>query len=630
MRPRNFLRGLALAVAYALAATATAVAAEPTLTWADRHYPVPTTIDLTASWRGMAVGDFDGDRQPDCIVRCVPSGESDGTLVFMQAPDTYESISLLSSSITANDIATYAGGGPDGADALVSVGPSGLRSWRRSTTQSGYTSTVEVGSPLLDAQLVRAVRNAARQFDVVASDGLTVYRVTLSSSGNSVVQSFSQTSSIVDLELFDYDGSGDLDRAIVSPDGLRIRQADGTTTLAATGNGKFAAIVRHRGRTTDQVAFVTQDAGTSYFWCQVVGNGHLEAPIALGPIGVADVVSADLLGSGASELVVSHRASSWQVALPNVSTTTASSATFDQFTYQFVEIAPITVDFSTNDATPGIADFDNDGDLDCVLPCRPTASVYIGRNQLVSENEQRLFPRAGPGGLPQLSVYDYASEVRLQLSLSSPGVLPPTAEWDLIEVKAWWGQVGEAMVRDLIAHEVVAADFELSIAATLDILFESPWQPLAGDRLFLEVRPIEVNSDTGDYASVGPTTTIVVLGVDVDFDAYTGEFDELYLGTQSPPMAVPFTVIEESGLGFDSGDPSPYAAHEPDDSMSPPDATEDVRIVIVDVESGGWPIVVFGSKGGVNTGGASSPPNIDPFNPTVPPPDPPRRPPEGP
>lgn len=590
------------------------------LYWATYDYPVPSTISPTStSWRRAAVGDFDGDRHTDFVSLLVDTSTGRGEVLFVQAADVYQSLHSLGSR-TASDVLTWSGAGTDKTDAVLTVGTDGVSQWTLDTNDQIVPTTI-VGGPLVNAKFIRGPVSGTQlsnhAFVVVGSDSRTVYKVYRSSGTWTTAVIRTHSADIIDMEVLDWNGSGDRDVALLTSADLTVVDTANTVLASASASSVCMTMVRHKGRATDQLAWVTNVSGTSNQALHVVGNGVTETGIVIGPLDVADVASGDLDDDGDSELLVSHRFSGDQVVLINVSTTTSSSESYSWSAYELYTLAGYGVSFTANAATPVIADLDADTDLDVALLCQPTAKVEIARNQRIEENDLRVLPVEIPtDDLPRMTVYNYSQIVRIQFPLKAP--LTSTSR-DVLEIKAWTQKVGTSVEPELAHHEVIATGATWSVPIMLDLIVDADWQPREGDRLFLELRMIDVDG-SGEYASTGPVASLVVDGSRVGFEAAEASFQDLYAGYGPPAFSAPF-VVDTAIVPFDSGDPNPNTSVITDSSMYPSAADSDYQFQVLDETVG------YGTKkGGASSGGTSTVPIVDPFDPNNPPPPPPRRP----
>ncbi|MCC7170932.1 MAG: hypothetical protein IT459_10820 [Planctomycetes bacterium] len=590
------------------------------LYWATYDYAVPSTIpSSTTSWRRAAVGDFDGDRHTDFVSLLVNPSTGSGEVLFVQAADVYQSLHSLGTR-TAADLVGWPGAGVDKTDAFLSIGSGGVSLWTLGTNDQIEPTSI-LGSPLSGGKFIRgpvsgtAIGNHA--FVVVGSDARTVHK--LYRSGGTWTSSVIRThgADILDVEILDWNGSGDRDIALMTASGLTVIDTSNTVLSSASASGVCITTVRHKGRSTDQLAWVTNVTGTSNQKIHVVGDGVTETGIVIGPLDVADVAAGDLDADGDSEVLLSHRFSGDQVILVNVSTTTTNSESFSWSAYELYTLAGWGVSFASNAATPVIADLDADTDLDVAFLCQPTTRLEIARNQRVEENDLRVLPIEIPNDdLPRMTVYDYTQSVRIQLPLKGPLT---SSSRDVLEVKAWIQPVESSVTPNLVHHEVISTGSTWSIPVLLDVIVEADWQPREGDRLYLELRMIDVDN-VGEYASTGPVSTLVCDGSDAGFHVDEAAFDDLYLGYGPPAFSARF-IVDSAIVPFDSGDPNPNTPVITDSSMNPSAADPNYEFQILDET------VAFGTKkGGASTGGTSTVPNVDPFDPNNPPPPPPRRP----
>lgn len=590
------------------------------LYWATYDYPVPSTIPTSSvSWRNAAVGDFDGDRHADFVSLVIDPSTGSGEVLFVQAPDVYQSLHAVGSR-TATDLLTWTGAGTDKTDAFLSVGSHGASLWTLDTNDQIVPTTI-VGSPLTGAKFIRGpVSGSAistHAFVVVGSDARTVYK--LYRSGGAWTTSVIRThaSDILDVEVLDWNGTGDADIALMTASSLTVIDTSNTVLSTASASGVCITTVRHKGRTGDQLAWVTNVTGSSNQAIHVVGDGVTETGIVIGPLDVAAVASGDLDADGDSEVLISHRFSGDQVILVNVSSSTSSSESYSWSAYELYTLAGYGVSFASNAATPVIADLDADTDLDVAMLCQPTTKLEVARNQRIDENDLRVLPiEIESDDLPRLTVYNYTQSVRIQLPLKAPQV---STSRDVLEVKAWIKAVGASVSPELVHHETISTGASWSIPVLFDVLVESDWQPLEGDRLYVELRMVDVDTN-GEYASTGPVATLVCDGSEDGFEADQGAFENLY-GSSGPPVFSARFVVDSAVVPFDSGDPNPYTSVMADSSMYPNGWDSDYLFQQLDE------VVGLGTKkGGAASGGTSTVPNVDPFDPNGPPPPPPRRP----
>ena len=375
---------------------------------------VPTTMnsflpigDASATPYGRAtVLDADGDSLADIFF--LHGTEIEG--VF--APGVF--MSFYDWIGWGNDVACLPGGASSGADALLSVGSSGLlngllshelvlsgnpASWSWSAMElQDWTDAKRLDCRVLSSETwIFGLQSNWRTVRACTGSGLSWTEGAL----------FTTTFDVTEIGAMDYQGDGTLDVAVVGGSRWEIWTRDGSPfdpwTRAASGvQSGFTlldlAVGAQSGNSAEWVAFLASKNETPERSAVIVrDSAGTQTPeeIAGQPDAIA-VEAGDLNGDGHDDLVLSIRADAAMLVAVNQST--GSSPAFDGArtatppaeppTLTF-EIPIVTDDFEQNGAHPIVADFDNDFDLDFCLPLEPPgyaeAMLFVHRDPLLPE-----------------------------------------------------------------------------------------------------------------------------------------------------------------------------------------------------------------------------------------------------
>jgi hypothetical protein len=314
------------------------------------------------------------------------------------------------------DVACLPDGAISGADALLSVGSSGLLSrelvlnenngswsWSATTLENSWADAKRLDCRVLAGETwifglqTNGVQPNLRTMRARAEIG----------SGWTEGALFTTTFDVTEIGAMDYQGDGTLEVAVIGGSRWEIWSRNGSAfdpwTRAASGvQSGFTlldlAVGAQSGNSAEWVAFLASNNETPDRSCLIVrDSAGTQTPeeISGQPDAIA-VEAGDLNGDGHDDLVLSIRADAAMLVAVNQST--GSSPAFDGArtatppaeppTLTF-EIPIVTDDFELNGAHPIVADFDNDFDLDFCLPLEPPgyaeAMLFVHRDPLGTE-----------------------------------------------------------------------------------------------------------------------------------------------------------------------------------------------------------------------------------------------------
>lgn len=375
---------------------------------------VPTTMnsflpigDANGTTYGRAtVLDADGDSLADIFF--LHGTEIEGVFapgVFMSFYDWI--------STDDYDVACLPDGASSGADALLSVGSSGLLSGllSRELVWNGNNASWSVtelesweGAKRLDCRVLGSETWIFGLLPDLQSNLRTVRARAYIGSGWTEGALFTTTFDVTEIGAMDYQGDGTLEVAVIGGSRWEIWSRNGSAfapwTRAASGvQSGFTlldlAVGAQSGNSAEWVAFLASNNETPDRSCLILrDSAGTQTPeeISGQPDAIA-VEAGDLNGDGNDDLVLSIRADAAMLVAVNQST--GSSPAFDgartatppaQPPTLTFEIPIVTDDFEQNGAHPIVADFDNDFDLDFCLPLEPPgyteAMLYVHRDPL--------------------------------------------------------------------------------------------------------------------------------------------------------------------------------------------------------------------------------------------------------
>jgi hypothetical protein len=327
-----------------------------------------------ASTAGVALGDLDGDGDPDAFVanegaNAIYTNDGAGTL----DPAGALSLADADSSRTAAAVALGDLDGDGDTDALVANGDghanalytnAGDHTFSLTSFGSGDTRGVALGDLDRDGDLDAVTANAAGNNSVYANDG----------SGGLTGAAFGVSATSRAVALADVDGDGDLDAAFANAAGNTVYINDGSGGLGSSPARSGLGSADSRGialgdldRDGDPDMVVANDGANTVYLNQGGDQGgtagaFLDTGQALGDSISAAVVLRDLNGNGYLDAVFANDG--------------ADAAWFNDGTGEFLGTpVPIRGEEATTRAL-ALGDLDGDGDLDAVAANEGANAVH--------------------------------------------------------------------------------------------------------------------------------------------------------------------------------------------------------------------------------------------------------------
>ena len=338
-----------------------------------------------------------------------------GNVLVQWAPDIQDLTSTFDPSWVAMDLCSIPGAGVVEKDALVIAGSNGVHvmgiresgSAPNLTRQFAEASSYPTTSPCIAVRAAgHASMNPGFDFAVLTDVGTVLRFFKLQSTGiqqvsTLVLKDASQaTLHAKDFRLLRWDDDNVLDVAVETLVGVDVLDVNGTHKWSLHPQGASAhsiamAVVTKFGRTSEFLAWTVYD-GTQSDMCLRVDGTHSgsyegQSQFVLNGVEPFDLTPGDFDLNGFSDLLVSHRFSSDQVLLGNVSNVSGlGGATFASFASYFLQLAPYGTPFGSYNGSPAIGDLDNDGDDDVFAPCDIAASRYLFRGTALNEQKYRI------------------------------------------------------------------------------------------------------------------------------------------------------------------------------------------------------------------------------------------------
>lgn len=523
------------------------------------------SMSLSYGISKVAVVDITNDGDADAVVLL------DGKVGFFANPDymrAYPTIEISSAQVSATDIAALDQCTSSGLHGVLAVGSYGLKKIWRNASTGAFESSVIDNSAWVDARQVRArdlngdgytdivgLDSAGTSLLVLAGDGQGGFSNYAGGSGSYSISSWVSTGGGRQIELAQYTpgygGAADqVDVAVMSDEYVKVirfqlngssqtvvAQVSGSTHTATSGYTCVGmAVTDHLGRDREQIAMLKRSNSSPYNEYLVVfgennGTTYTDSTLGLGPIHTVGLAAGSLGGeSAARELVFAHSTTPDQFVLRNVSTTTASSATYTTNTdyVNLVSLAPFETDFSSNQSTPGIGDFDGDGDNDLLLFSQPTDQVFLFRADVVDESDYKIYPREDGLFFPNSS----SQNTQILAPLAEPDTY--ASGCNAIDVVVWRGEYASAESATTqptpFAHYYI--DRENFENTTFDLVIDTEEEFTVAQDLEVELRYVysmqvrQVNRDagTGKILQAWPSTIITVTASNASSDEMKDEW----------------------------------------------------------------------------------------------------------
>lgn len=374
---------------------------------APAHGPfiLPTVRDYTLSrnsgFRRALAGRFTRIGVPDVAML-------DGTSVtLVAAPAIHDHMTTLpGASGDTTDIAVLAGHGDPNLtdplhDALVLVGPPGLRIWRWVDDIAGQSLTSVSGVVWPSVQ-----RIATHPTDTNVIYGLTYNsRIAIAESDSAGFATSATTwplpgGSPLAVVAVDWNKDGDADVAALTTDGLYVYERDGTSLASVAHQAASGDITLVRTSANETVAWL-RPAAAGGSELAVHGNA-VASTITLDDDDEFVAISAgDWTGDGYDEVVVSTDRNKDVSILINLSASQPQQP-FAFYGSTGVRVAIAAADASrvANSCAAAVGDFDGDGDTDIFAPVEKNSSEGGDSRVILADSKQ--FFRPGVTGDPPL------------------------------------------------------------------------------------------------------------------------------------------------------------------------------------------------------------------------------------
>jgi len=390
-------------------------------------YPETGSLGIPSS---SAPGHLFGDLGVDVIVMF------DETPMVFKAPEVYRSRSDL--PVVANDLTVYPRF-PAGPDWIFVVGPDGLTRWiwdgaafvdSSPVDQSGslWLGAVDIGTADIDgdADMDLYGVNAARD------------RVLLS---RFVAQVWDNTTStfipepILAVEPVEWDGMNHQELAVRTASWLYIVDFFGNVIDSQQMDqvGKLMRVIEIPQAANQALCLFFDGPLGPHQRLDVVSSGLLHQSIDLGSLGTVSIQLGDLDLDLDTDLVLSHTAGAtlelWQADL------VGGQLSFSQNPNEPNIAVPQWFSSQLNEATPAVADFDNDSDFDVLFAPVGTDRIDLSANNSFDETtlmctiKDRSMTLENEGGKFLITL-----NVPLAAQSSNPD---PSIVWTDIEVTVW-------------------------------------------------------------------------------------------------------------------------------------------------------------------------------------------------
>ncbi|MEW6742031.1 MAG: VCBS repeat-containing protein [Planctomycetota bacterium] len=344
-------------------------------------------------------------------------------LLLLAAPSLFNAVHYLPWVVYDADVVPE--GASEGVDAIVFVGPDGLRTGWLASDRS-WQSVLLDGAIWAGARLVRRaqVDSQATRFDLVgvASDGQSV--IVLLADDGSGEFAFDAGVDIRSLEVLDFDGDGLDEVALLTDAGVEVRELDGSLLGSASGYGPGEArdlitTLRRVGADRDSLVWILRGEVDPEQWMYVADSTGYEGPLYLGTLNVTAVAAGDFDEDGDEDLLVTHQAGQDPLMLMNREEdplpggATFSMAPEHLMLFPTESEAPV----SHNTFQASFADFDSDGDPDVAYAVHDEEKLVLFRGLRV-DHEALLDTLTSPTWDPE------AGELTFRIDQPWPYGLP--------------------------------------------------------------------------------------------------------------------------------------------------------------------------------------------------------------
>jgi hypothetical protein len=417
-----------------------------------------------------------------------------GQLIVNYAVGSMDAAELLPAPVT--DFAILPGGAPTGCDAIVTVDALGLTRWWVDVPNQAFVSAPLGTSIWAGVTRLRAAdidNNGSMDIAGLGSDRHALHRL-YSPLGAWSEASTVYADTIFDFQPLDWDYNAQLECALLTGNGVIVTRNSGLTlaSLGVGGAGDKLVVQRAAAGGYDRLACFTVANGSDVLF--LGSRTGLEGPIPLGALDVAGAESRDLNGDGRADLAISHRSSRTVVLLLHAA---SGLPTYDIASASHSLVYGDSSPAPGNDTNPVVADFDEDSDLDVVLPSVDRRALFLWTNQQIAASARRVQVQA-------LGYYwdpeTFVGALSLELSAPSAGAFTPSH----VEVVVWRHENGFAKGNSEAIGHIYAPVAWGSGPQPLTVYV----QDRAGtDPVYaIEIRPVVLNTLGSRVSAVGPTT----------------------------------------------------------------------------------------------------------------------------
>jgi len=426
--------------------------------------PWRSFIDPGSFGRSVAM-ELTGDKRRDLVVL------DGGTPVVIEDPDRHDSWVPL--SIVAEDLAPLQDATPGARGGILTVGSDGLALHVMDYASRTFQIDLIAADDWIGGRIVRVGQlDGTGKLDAigVAADRLQVMELIAQEDSWTPGREFNVALPILDLELVEWDGDGELEVVLRHASHLAIHELDGTPVATFTGGTSEGSIaVVSVG--SDLPQFVAWTSGDT--WLSIVGEGGVVEVRDLGSVGVIGLAAGDFDQDGTDDLFASlssmRRVRMWR------GVATSEGPTFPAAEDFVLEDLAGSIPLSS--APPVLADLDGDYDLDLFLPQEDDQVAYLFRGDAFDEERWlvKLVPTYSPG----------LKDQELTLRIASPHTVPGTATHLRVRV---WGQVDYSLT---LGTEWVAVVTEPLGDWPMDVSIPVP--PRSGGEYGQEVHNLELD-----------------------------------------------------------------------------------------------------------------------------------------
>ncbi len=335
-----------------------------------------------------ASGFFNSDLLPDMVVL------RDGLPHLFFSPGIFEAV--IQHPDQANDVTTLVGQAGE-PDEFLTVGPMGLRGFRRNGEYSWVERLIEAG-PWQDARLVKTGEFDIRSTDMIGIDETGTKLLVLSNPGSIFEEQFvidlpgAETG--IDILAYNRDLDDPDEIAVLTQEGsLFLYDHDefgddeaipGTTLTRSIDYGILVAFGVEES-TTEALGVISREEGRPDQLTTVRDTTPDANPVDLGMLSVVGAVAGDVDNDGDQDLVLSHE-SDWSLAV------FLNSRANQILAGNRAEISMNVPGPATgNRAWPILMDMDGDSDLDGLFPIFETGDLFVHTNR--AENDKHYAPR---------------------------------------------------------------------------------------------------------------------------------------------------------------------------------------------------------------------------------------------